>query len=373
MVTTTYQYQPDYAVPPGWVLQERLEANGISQAEFARRCGRSPKFISDIVAGKAPVEAKTALQFEKVLGVSANIWLGIEKRYRLHQVREAEAREAEASADWARSFPVNELVKRGAIRKGTSAGDKVTELLTFFGVASVGAWKNRYEATTPVAYRHSPSFESKEPALAAWLRLAEIEAESQSLEDYDKPAFMKALKSVRQLTRPGSPQALDDARKLCNDAGVALVWVKPLPKARVNGAAWWLSPRKPVIALSGRHGSDDQIWFSLFHEAAHILLHSKKSVFVDGDKNGENLDEAEANNWAAHFLVPQSTWQRFVDAREFGPLDIQRFAEKQGVAPGIVVGRLQHEERLRWDHLNDLKVRLKWTDDGSQLYAATDN
>ena len=372
MVTTTNQFQPDYAVPPGWVLKEHLEAYGISQAELARRCGRSPKLISEIIDGKAPVEAKTALQFEKVLGVDASIWLGIERDYRLHQTREAEAREAETSATWAQSFPVNALAKRGAIRKVSNAGKNVTELLSFFGVASIAAWKIRYEATA-VAYRHSPSFRSDKSALAAWLRLAEIEAETQETLDYDKSAFKKALNGVRQLTRAESPQALDESRQLCNEAGVALVWAKPLPKARVNGAAWWLSPRKPVIALSGRHGSDDQIWFSLFHEAAHILLHSKKSVFVDGDKNGESEDEAEANNWAAHFLVHQTTWQRFVDAQEFGLLNVQRFAEEQGIAPGIVVGRLQHERHLPWAHLNELKVRLKWTDDGSRLYAATDN
>ena len=370
MVTTKYQYQPDYAVPPGWVLGERLEAFGISQAELARRCGRSPKLISEIITGKASVEAETALQLERVLGVDAGIWLGLEKDFRLQQMREAEERRAAASAEWARSFPLNELAKRGVIRRSSSVGEEVTELLAFFGVASIQAWKTRYEANA-VAYRHSPSFESNKLALAAWLRLVEIEAESQSLEDYDRPAFMKALKGVRQLTRAESPRALDDARKLCNDAGVALVLVKPLPEGRVNGAAWWLSPRKPVIALSGRHGSDDQIWFSLFHEAAHLLLHSKRSVFVDGDKNGEIEDEAEANNWAVHFLVPQSTWQRFADSRNFGSLDVQRFAAEQGIAPGIVVGRLQHEQYLRWDHLNDLKVWLKWTDDGSRLYAAT--
>ena len=64
----TNQYRPDYAVAPGWVLAERLEAQGISRAEFARRCDRSAKLISEIIAGKAPIEPKTALQFEKSAG-----------------------------------------------------------------------------------------------------------------------------------------------------------------------------------------------------------------------------------------------------------------------------------------------------------------
>ena len=83
-MTTSYEYQPDYAVPPGSVLNEHLAAHGFSHAEFARQCGRSPKLISEIVAGKAPVEPATAQQFEKVLGMDARIWLGIEANYRLH-------------------------------------------------------------------------------------------------------------------------------------------------------------------------------------------------------------------------------------------------------------------------------------------------
>ncbi len=92
MATTTYQFQPDYAVPPGWVLEEHLEVQGISQTEFARKCGCTTQLISEIVAGKAPVEAETALLFEKELGLAASIWLGIEKRYRLHQMRIAETK-----------------------------------------------------------------------------------------------------------------------------------------------------------------------------------------------------------------------------------------------------------------------------------------
>ena len=38
-----------------------------------------------------------------------------------------------------------------------------------------------------------------------------------------------------------------------------------------------------------RHKSDDHLWFSFFPEAAHVLLHSKKSVFVD-EVNGGGTD-----------------------------------------------------------------------------------
>ena len=98
MAKAIYRYEPDYAVSPGEVLGEHLEARDLSQAEFARRCGRSPKLISEIIAGKAPVEPRTALQFERVLGMDAGIWLGIESDYRLHLERQAQkAEEAKLS------------------------------------------------------------------------------------------------------------------------------------------------------------------------------------------------------------------------------------------------------------------------------------
>ena len=89
MATASYKYEPDYAVPPGWILEERLDARQMSQAEFARRCGRSPKLISDIIAGKAAIHPKTALQFQKVLGLDARVWLpAYDSDYRLHRERD---------------------------------------------------------------------------------------------------------------------------------------------------------------------------------------------------------------------------------------------------------------------------------------------
>ena len=355
----TNQFSPDYAVSPGWVLGERLEVEGISHAEFARRCGRSPKLISEIISGKAPLEPGTALQFEKVLGVDASVWLGIESEYRLHRAREAEAHVAAASAQWVKAFPVRALVKRGCFQRPESDTDAVSKLLAFFRVGSVDAWTARYGLAN-VAYRHSPKFKSNEAALATWIRLGEIEAERQECAEYNESRFRHAIRTIRGLTREPVVEALQQTASLCNEAGVALPLVQPLPKTALSGAAWWLSPRKAVIQLTARHKSDDHLWFSFFHEAAHILLHSKKGVFVD-EANGDDAGlEAEANEWASNTLIPARAWEQFAAASPRSANVVRTFAEKQDIAPGIVVGMLQHKGLLPWTHLNGLKVRLAW-------------
>ena len=361
MATATYRYEPDYAAPPGWILEEHLDARQMSHAEFARRCGRSAKLISEIVAGKAPVEPATALQFEKVLGLDASIWLGMESDYRLYREREAEERRAGELAEWSKAFPVSELVKRGIIDRPSSSADRVSRLLSFFGVASVEAWQKRQNAVR-VAYRHSPSFKSDEFALATWLRLGELEAEKMECEAYNEAEFKRSLTRIRKLTAAQSIDLLAEAQRLCRESGVVLAVVKPLPKTVLSGAARWLTPRKALIQLSARHKRDDHLWFSLFHEAAHILLHSKKSIFIDEPKGKIAKADAQADKWAADFLVPRPAWKRFTATPRFSKTAVLRFAKQQGIAPSIVVGRLQHEERIGWDALNDLRVSLKWED-----------
>ena len=353
------RFAPDYAVAPGAVLEEHLAVRGLSQTKFAKLCGRSPKLISEIISGKAPIEPATALEFERVLDLEASIWLDIESDYRLHLARQAEAREAAAVTEWRGAFPVREMIKRDCLREPVSDAEVMTELLSFFGVGSVGAWKKKYTEST-VAYRHSPSFRSNQAALAAWLRLGERYAERLECVDYDRREFMQATEQIRHLTQTPVKEALEKAQQHCSEAGVVLVLVKPFSKMAVSGAAWWLSPRKAVIQLSMRHKTDDHLWFSFFHEAAHVLLHSKKNTFIDGMDGQADEIETEANEWSMDRLVARREWKRFIKTLPTDEDAVRAFAIQQEIAPGIVVGRLQHEGLLPWSHLNHLKVRLKW-------------
>lgn len=362
MSKTQREFQPDYATPPSWLLEEYLESWGMSQAELARRCGRSRKLISEIVNGKAPIEPETALQFEKVLGLKAYIWLSMESSYRLHLARGKELREFKDAASWAERFPLRELVDRNCMEEGATDAENVSNLLTFFGVASVDAWDTKY-ADACMNYRHSPSFASQPEELYTWHRLGEISAIQSECDPYSKTQFRKALGEIRSLTASHDEDVLEKIQDLCMEAGVALIFTEPLPQTRLSGAAWWYSDRKAVIQLSARHKTDDHLWFSLFHEAAHILKHPKKAIHIEiKGEHAKDQHEREADTWATDHLIPRRRWDTFVAGGCFDKPDIKAFALEQGIAPGIVVGRLQHEKLIPWRQHNDLKRRLGWTD-----------
>lgn len=91
MSKAVYKYKPDCALPPGWVLEEHLAVRGISKAAFARQCGCSPKLIGEIISGESSIDVETSRAFERVLGLGAEIWLGMDKDYWIFKSREIAA------------------------------------------------------------------------------------------------------------------------------------------------------------------------------------------------------------------------------------------------------------------------------------------
>ena len=71
---------------------------------------------------------------------------------------------------------------------------------------------------------------------------------------------------------------------LCAHAGVAVVFVQELPNTGISGSTQWLTPTKALVQLSLRYKTDDQLWFTFFHEAGHILAHGKRQVFLETDQ-----------------------------------------------------------------------------------------
>jgi HTH-type transcriptional regulator / antitoxin HigA len=354
----TPAFEPDYVSPPGETLADLLEETGMTQTELAQRLGVSLKHINQVVKGAASISADLSLGLEKVLGVSAGFWLNRESLYRADLARQAETHDLGRALEWAKSFPVRELRQRGFISADSRGTDLVRDLLRFFGIASPELWSDPV-----VAFRKSQRVDSDVKALATWLRAGEIEAATIDVKPYDSDRFHETLREVRSLTQLDPSEWQPELVRACAAAGVAVVVLEAFQGARANGATRWLSPTKALIQMSLRYRWEDIFWFSFFHEAAHVLLHRKKRIFLEGLEAATDDDsqiwEDEADRFAARILIPaeyESTLRRLTVT------DVPDFAKVLGVDPGIVIGRLQHDGLIPNHRGNELRHRLAPTE-----------
>jgi HTH-type transcriptional regulator/antitoxin HigA len=193
--------------------------------------------------------------------------------------------------------------------------------------------------------------------LAAWLRIGEKLAEDLDLPKYDRARLQSALSALRQVTTASGD--LEAAiRDVLGPAGVAFVVAPHLPKTYANGAAFWHANR-PVVLLSLRGAYEDIVWFTLFHEVGHILLHERSATFIEG-LGAQSNEEEEANQFACDTLIPQSDWDEFRQIYRVDRDDVIALAERQKISPAIIVGRLMHEEGAfhRYHSLRSMRRKL---------------
>ncbi len=351
------EYIPDSVSRPGETLLETLEALGMTQAELAERTGRPKKTINEIIKGKTAITPETALQLERVLGVPAGFWNKREQTYREFLAQRNEQKWIKKQSAWLKEFPLRAMINAGWVTHFKDKARQLEAMLSFFGVASPEQWRKLYQLN--VAFRKSPVFQSAPASIAAWLRKGELESQKIVCNAFNSDKFRKVLPSIRKLSLTTPPTFLPKLTQLCAQAGVALVFVPELPKTHTSGATRWLTRDKALIQLSLRYKTDDHFWFTFFHEAAHILLHGKKTVFIEDNTKSDLLEKA-ADKFASVTLISPPDYKSFLKKGDKSRPAIKRFAGSQGIAPGIVVGRLQHDGYFPHSYGNDLKQKFVW-------------
>ena len=353
-------YEPAEPVPPGETLAEWLGREEMTQAEFARRTSLTPKHINQVIKGGVGVSSEVALAFERVTSIPARYWTQLDANYQTAKQRALEAEGLRARVDLVDRFPMKELERKHCIEHKTSKVDKLRELLRFFAVADPDALETVW--LRPALYRRSKAFEADEGALASWLRLAELHASKVKTKPFDATEARAAIDEMRALSALPGIDWLEPLKKLCSSVGIALVVLKELPKCRVNGATRWLSTEKAMVVLSLRHRRNDIFWFTLLHELCHVLRHSKKETFVDTKGSGIAKElEDEADAFASRVLIPTQLAGRLRDLSTAA--DVEAFAKTVGIAPGIVVGRMQHDGLIPHSQWTPLIERYRFTDD----------
>jgi addiction module HigA family antidote len=362
-------YEPESVAHPGETIVDYLEFNGWSQRDLARRSGLTPKTVSEICNGKAPISPPTSLALEKVFQRPAHFWLNLQRLYDEADARRDLMAKAVTWQGWAKRFPLSEMKRYRWIRAEKADESAVEELLTFFGVSSPDSWRTVWDASN-VAYRQTRKIEMSTEAVSAWIRATEIEARQVETKDFDEGYLRSLIEKLRYHTREPAEKFIPAVEALCASAGVAVVWVPELKRTGISGCARWLTEHKAVIGMTLRYKTDDQVWFTFFHEMAHLLLHRKKHLFIL-DNAFEDLadnvvdpqmqkNEEEANRFAADMLVPPDALAAFIKKGDLSSEAIHKLSNELGIGPGIVIGRLQRDGLLAYHQGNSLKRVFNW-------------
>jgi HTH-type transcriptional regulator/antitoxin HigA len=330
----------DFTSRPGRLLQRELDARSISQAQLAARTGLSPKHINLVIKGTAALSPDVAVTLEQILGTSAETWLRLEAAYQAGEARNEKRNALSGFVDWAGSFPREVLIDRKVIERNDTSVEVVTKLLDFFAVASPAAYKKTW-LEPQASYKRSQLHSIDRNLTALWLRLSESQASGLVVEApaYDPAKLRAAAELIPNLTVKDVAVAFKEVQELLLGAGVVLVFVPEIPNTRISGVSRWINGT-PVIAVTSRYKSLDGLWFTLLHEIAHVLVHPKRSTFVDdGFKADDDADDQEsaANAFAEDHLIPPA-YRAALDATTTAE-GILALADRLNVSPSVVAGQ----------------------------------
>ncbi|MGA3129140.1 MAG: HigA family addiction module antitoxin [Candidatus Korobacteraceae bacterium] len=350
---TDYTQATNHAVHPSEILGDILNDRGITQKQLASRLGISEKHMSELLNGDVSLTINMAMRLEFVLDTPAETWLKLQANYDMimsrlsikDQMNEQFETEKNILTDF--RYCYNNLQRWDLVAKTLKPKERYKNILNYFGVPSLQLLLNNYH---PVKYRNSTD-EPDQYCVAAWLRFGEKQYESEAVKtNFDASKFSVSLKDIRQLTKEPIHASSKKLVNICAENGVSLVFTPYFSKSYINGATRWVAPSKPLIQLSEKNKRSDALWFTFFHEAAHLILHSRKQSYINWDKpsltSGE--EELEADRYARDVLIPKEKYNLFISKGDYSNASIREFSNALGIGADILAGRLAHERIIDW-------------------------
>lgn len=346
-------FAPRWASSPAETIREALMELGLSVEDLADQGGLSDADARELVTGQRVITPEIAEVLVGVIGSTTGFWLNREARYQ-------ESLNLVTADDLVQQLPKAYMENLGWRNTEDDWRESAYAFLDFFDLRVARDWNGLYGTAR---FRESPTFASNQLAVAAWLRQGEIEAKSIQVGHWSPEAFGHAIVAARALTKIKDPRDfVPRLQGLFAQAGVALVVVKTPEGCAVSGAALEDRDGTKLIVVSARFLADDHFWFTVFHEAGHILRHDVSQGFLDDldDTSNAGAVEMEADSFARDLLIKGD----LSDLEQLGAALTYRrvaaWAAAEGIAPGVLVGRLQHDGVLAHSQLNKLKRRYKW-------------
>jgi len=338
---------------PGEDIRDEIDAREeLTQGELARNLGMKPSQLNEIIKGKRNITPGLAILLEEALGIDKEYWMNAQKQYDLDKARISKSVQERVLAleTWKSlksCLPVKDF-RRQKIITDDPVKD-LPELKKIYGTLNTEAIKSQIQEPVAGYYRKSEQLEVNMTNLTGWKQLVKYKASQVKITcEFDNTSANSLVESLHEIFRQNN-NTKSKVKALLESYGILMVYQPHFEKTPVDGYSF-VSGRNPVIAMSLRHKRIDNFAFTLFHELGHVYLHLLRNLHTefldiqDSYRGSDNLEEQEANAFAANHLIPPKSWQSFFERYpRFNDEIIIAFAKKQQVHPAIVFGRLCFE------------------------------
>jgi len=320
---------------PVEAIKFRMEQQGLSQRDLVSYIGSRSK-VSEILSRKRPLTLPMIRALHDSLGIPAEALLP----------KTAPPVDEELKADWSR-FPLRIMIKRGwIVTDPAEIPAKGPELLEQFlsplkGTALVSLHRRSKHVRS--------GREMDKYALTAWTVRVLTRAFKHSSGLTYKPETItpEFMREVAKLSWSETGPCL--AKEFLKKYGITVVIEPHLPRTYLDGASLMMPKgRKPIIGLTLRYDRLDNFWYSLMHELAHVARHldGDKSFYDDFDSESKHDTlEEEADKLAGEALIPTNEWDQSSAKLVPSPQNVQRLADRLGIHPAVVAGRIRHEKK----------------------------
>ena len=75
------EYNDTVAFHPGYYIKEIVDESGLTQKDFAKKLGTTPKNLSLLIRGEQSLSIDIAMKLSRMLGTSVNYWLNLQNSY----------------------------------------------------------------------------------------------------------------------------------------------------------------------------------------------------------------------------------------------------------------------------------------------------
>ena len=346
------EYNDKMAFHPGYYVKEIVDSSGISQDDFAKKLGTTPKNLSYLVRGEQSVSVDIAGKLSRMLGTSVDYWLNLQNAYDCLCAERDYQEELKEEKEILRTIGYKYFRDSFHLQDASrQVEQQVKNVREFLKVSSLSVLKNRDVA---VDFRSSDQELSDDNVVRAnaMVQIAINNAAGSNAPKYNKRKFKAAAKRALDLT-----DHHDDFYPIVREdfyhAGVLFEVLPNIKGSKINGASKRVG-HNVMLMVNDRRLYSDTFWFTLYHEIGHILNGDFCATFEE-DKDKED----EADQYARDMLIPPLEYDDFVSKKDFSEYAIRDFAYEIHRDPGIVLGRLRYEGRIGYEDkkLNAMRYR----------------